>query len=288
MQMSISRSFIFSLITIGLMQSCSQPAKENKTSDAVFNRDSLASHIIVLASDSFLGRKPFSLGETRTLAYMENQFRSLGLEPGNGTSYLQSVPMVQITLNADSLMKVETPKGGFVLHHTDDYVVSTQYTDSVVSLNKDELVFAGYGVVAPEYNWNDYAGINVKGKVVLVMVNDPGFGTDDTTIFKGRTMTYYGRWTYKYEEAARQGAKACLIIHNTEAASYPFSVVQNSWGSSNLYLDKRGSNEHHCALKGWLSADAAKRILAAAGKDTSLLLQANNHGFRGISLGEKL
>jgi Zn-dependent M28 family amino/carboxypeptidase len=287
MQMNISRSLIFALIIIGLVQSCSQPAKENKTSDAIFNRDSLASHIIVLASDSFLGRKPFSLGETRTLAYMENQFRGIGLEPGNGNSYLQSVPMVQITLNADSLMKVETPKGSFVLHHTEDYVVSTQYTDSVVSLNKDELVFAGYGVVAPEYNWNDYAGIDVKGKVVLVMVNDPGFGTDDTTIFKGRTMTYYGRWTYKYEEAARQGAKACLIIHNTEAASYPFSVVQHSWGTSNLYLDKKGG-PYHCLLQGWVSADATKRLLAAAGKDTSLLMQANKRGFKAISLREKL
>ncbi len=119
------------------------------------------------------------------------------------------------------------------------------------------------------------------------MVNDPGFGVD-TTIFKGSTMTYYGRWTYKYEEAARQGAKAVLIIHNTEAASYPFSVVQNSWGSSNLYLDKRGDKQYHCALQGWVSADAAKKLLAAAGKDTSLIVSANKKGFKAISLGEQL
>ena len=283
-----SFSLYFKLIVVfAFLQSCSQPALENKSSSSIFNRDSLASHIIMLASDSFQGRKPFTLGETRTLAYMENQFRAVGLEPGNGSSFLQSVPMVQISLNADSLMKVESPKGGFVLHHTDDYVMSTQYTDSVVSLNKDELIFAGYGVVAPEYNWNDYAGINVKGKVVLVMVNDPGFGTPDTTIFKGKTMTYYGRWTYKYEEAARQGAKACLIIHNTGAASYPFSVVQHSWGTSNLYLDKK-RGPYHCLLQGWVSADAAKKLLAADGKDTSLLMQANIRGFKAISLHEKL
>jgi len=120
------------------------------------------------------------------------------------------------------------------------------------------------------------------------MVNDPGFGTADTSIFKGKTMTYYGRWTYKYEEAARQGAKACLIIHNTAAASYPFSVVQNSWGSSNLYLDKRDSRQYHCALQGWVSADATKKLLAAAGKDSSLLMKANTHGFKAISLDEKL
>jgi Zn-dependent M28 family amino/carboxypeptidase len=280
-------SFLLILIIFGL-QSCKQQAQETKATNALFNKDSLAQHIIILASDSFQGRKPFTVGETRTLAYVENQFRSIGLEPGNGSSYLQDVPMVEITPHPDSLLKVESAKGSFVLNNAKDYVITTENTDSVISLNKDELIFAGYGVVAPEYNWNDYAGINVKGKVVLVMVNDPGFGTTDTSIFKGRTMTYYGRWTYKYEEAARQGAKACLIIHNTEAASYPFSVVQHSWGSSNLYLDKRGSSQYHCALRGWVSADAAKKLLSAAGKDTSSLVQANNHGFKAFSLHEKL
>jgi Zn-dependent M28 family amino/carboxypeptidase len=279
--------FLF-FILISAFQSCNHPAQETKANNGVFNKDSLVKHIIILASDSFQGRKPFTVGETRTLAYIENQFRSIGLEPGNGSSYLQDVPMVEITPQPDSLLKVESARGSFVLHNAKDYVITTENTDSVISLNKDELIFAGYGVVAPEYNWNDYAGINVKGKVVLVMVNDPGFGTTDTSIFKGKTMTYYGRWTYKYEEAARQGAKACLIIHNTEAASYPFSVVQHSWGSSNLYLDKRGSNQYHCALRGWVSADAAIKLLAAAGKDTSLLVQANNHGFKAFSLHEKL
>jgi Zn-dependent M28 family amino/carboxypeptidase len=282
-----SRLFLF-LVIIFALQSCNHSTQEKKSTSVIFNRDSLAQHIIVLASDSFQGRRPFTVGEARTLGYLENQFRSIGLEPGNGISYLQEVPMVEITPHPDSIMKVESAKGSFVLHLTKDYVISTESTDSVISLNKDELIFAGYGVIAPEYNWNDYAGINVKGKVVLVMVNDPGFGTTDTSIFKGKTMTYYGRWTYKYEEAARQGAKACLIIHNTDAASYPFSVVQHSWGSSNLYLDKRGSNQIHLALRGWVSADAAKKLLAAAGKDTTLLVQANNHGFKAFSLHEKL
>jgi Zn-dependent M28 family amino/carboxypeptidase len=278
--------FLLALITV--LQSCSPAAHKDEEVATTFNRDSLAQHIIVLASDSFQGRKPFTLGETRTLDYLQNKFRSQGLEPGNGNSYLQDVPMVEITPNADSLMKVESAKGSFNLHRFTDYVLTTENTDSVISLDRDELIFAGYGVVAPEYNWNDYAGINVKGKVVLVMVNDPGFGTADTSIFKGKTMTYYGRWTYKYEEAARQGAKACLIIHNTGAASYPFSVVQSSWGSSNLFLDKRGSNQYHCVLRGWVSAEATKKLLAAAGKDTTLLVSANNHGFKAISLGEKL
>jgi len=276
------------LICFSIAESCHTAESGNPASASLFSRDSLAKHIIILASDSFQGRKPFTPGEDRTIDYLQAQFRSMDLEQGNGNSWLQDVPMVEITPDADPQMKVETAKGSFELQRATDYVLTTESPDSVISLDRDELIFAGYGVVAPEYNWNDYAGIDVKGKVVLVMVNDPGFGTADTSIFKGKTMTYYGRWTYKYEEAARQGAKACLIIHNTAAASYPFSVVQNSWGSSNLYLDKRGSTQYHCALKGWVSADATKKLLAAAGKDTSLLVMANTHGFKALSLGEKI
>jgi Zn-dependent M28 family amino/carboxypeptidase len=274
------------LILMGTVISCAQGTQEEKKNGFPFNRDSLARHILVLASDSFEGRKPFTPGETKTVQYMETAFRSLGLAPGNGNSYLQEVPMVKISLSADSVMKFSSPKGNFTLQKLKDYVISTQNTDSLITLDKDELIFAGYGVVAPEYHWNDYAGINVKGKVVIVMVNDPGFGTADSSLFKGREMTYYGRWTYKFEEASRQGAKACLIIHNTEAAAYPFSVVQNSWGSSNLFLDTRGKSEFHTALQGWISADATKKILAAAGKDSSLLVSANKRGFKAISLKE--
>lgn len=276
--------FLFAGITIFYL-SCKQANPDQDIS--LFNKDSLTQHIKMLASDSFQGRKPFSAGETKAVDYIQNTFKNLGLEPGNGNSFIQDVPLVEITPNADAVMKVQSSKGNFELKKTTDFVISTSNTDSLVSLNNDELVFAGYGVVAPEYNWNDYAGIDVKGKVVLVLVNDPGFGVD-TTIFKGNTMTYYGRWTYKYEEAARQGAKACLIIHDTKAASYPFSVVQNSWGSSNLYLDKRGSTEPHLALQGWVSADAAKKLFAAAGKDTSLIISANKNTFKAISFGEKI
>ena len=279
--------FIGIFICVLAAAACQSPGNTG-TSSFVFNKDSLVKHIMVLASDSFEGRKPFSAGDTKTVNYLKSSFVSLGLEPGNGDSYFQEVPMVDITCYAAPLMQVESAKGKFDLQLTKDYVVATQRTDSILSLNHDELIFAGYGVVAPEYNWNDYAGMDVKGKVVLVMVNDPGFGTADTTLFKGRTMTYYGRWTYKFEEAARQGAKACFIIHNTEAASYPFTVVQNSWGSSNMFLDDKNSKDYHCALTGWVSADAAKKLLSAAGKDTSLLMHANERGFKAISLGEKL
>ena len=270
------------------LSACHSPAGGSAGDVSPFNRDSLVSHIIVLASDSFEGRKPFSAGEDKTVDYLRNQFASMGLEPGNGNSYFQDVPLVEITPTPDPVMKVESANGNFELQNHRDYVLITEGTDSVLSLNKDELIFAGYGVVSPEYHWNDYAGIDVKGKVVMVMVNDPGFGTADTSIFKGSTMTYYGRWTYKYEEAARQGAKGILVIHNTAAASYPFSVVQNSWGSSNLFLDERKDPVYHCPFEGWLSADAAKKLLAAAGKDSSLLIAANKPGFKAISLNERL
>jgi Zn-dependent M28 family amino/carboxypeptidase len=284
MDNSMRLSTIVSGVLI-MVVACNNPGTQTNN---VFTKDSLTQHIQVLASDSFMGRRPFTIGEERTVAYMQSSFARLGLEPGNGDSYLQEVPLVDITVHADSNMNVQGPKGSLELKNVTDYVLSTERTDSVISLNNDELVFAGYGVVAPEYNWNDYAGLDVKGKVVLVLVNDPGFHAGDTSLFKGKTMTYYGRWTYKYEEAARQGAKACLIIHNTKGASYPFQVVQTSWGKANLYLDTRGSNEYQLALRGWVSGDAAKRILASAGKDSTLLAQADKPGFKGISLGIKL
>jgi Zn-dependent M28 family amino/carboxypeptidase len=280
--MHLNRYFIF-VVIIGL-SSCSRFTGTN----AVFNKDSLAHHIQILSSDSFMGRRPFTIGEERTVNYMQSTFTHLGLEPGNNNSYTQDVPLVEITPDADSIMTVQSDTSVVQLHKGTDYVISTERVDSVISLNNDQVVFAGYGVVAPEYNWNDYAGLDVKDKIVLVMVNDPGFGNGDTTMFKGETMTYYGRWTYKYEEAARQGAKACFIIHNTAGASYPFSVVQTSWGKSNLYLDTRGTDQYHLALKGWVTHDAANKLLQMAGRDSTLLASADQRGFKGMPLGIKL
>lgn len=253
-----------------------------------FSADSLGKNISVLASDEFMGRKPFSEGETKTIQFLEQKFKEAGLEPGNGDSYLQEVPMVRITTEAAPTMEVKYSKGKETFKGFDDYVIWTDRTDSLEKLESSELVFAGYGVVAPEYNWNDYEGLDVKGKVVLVLVNDPGFNAGDTTLFKGKTMTYYGRWTYKFEEAARQGARGCLIVHKTNAASYPFTVVQNNWNGSRLRLDNRGKSEQLCDVIGWVSEDAAHRLLAMAGKDISLFAAADKKGFKGESLGVHL
>lgn len=286
--------FCFTLFTAITIASCK--GKEEKTPVvidekdglAAFSVDSLSKHIAVLADDDFLGRKPFTEGETKTINYLKHQFIAAGLEPGNSNSYFQDVPMVRITTNASAQMLVQSAKEKFTLKGREDYTIWTDKTDSAITVKDADLVFAGYGVVAPEYNWNDYAGLDVKGKVVLVLVNDPGFNAGDSSLFKGKTMTYYGRWTYKFEEAARQGAKGCLIIHSTEAASYPFAVVQNSWNTSKLRLDNRGKQETLCDMVGWISSPAAKKILKAAGKDTTLLTKADTRGFKGEDLGLKV
>lgn len=280
----------FSLAGLLLIAACGEN-KSSTGSDAgasVMSADSLKKHIAVLASDEYQGRKPFTEGETKTINYLKAQFSLAGLEPGNGESYFQEVPMVNITTAAAPSMQVLSAKGNFNLKGFDDYVIWTDKTDSLITLTKNDLVFAGYGVVAPEYNWNDYAGLDVKGKVVLVLVNDPGYNSGDSSLFKGKTMTYYGRWTYKFEEAARQGAKGCLIVHNTQAASYPFSVVQNNWNGSRLRLDNRGKSEQLCDVIGWVSGPAANKLLGAAGYDSSLLAKADVRGFKGTPLNVQL
>ncbi len=252
-----------------------------------FNVDTLNNDIRILASDSFLGRKPFTEGEVKTIAYLKERFAETGLQPGNGDSYFQDVPMVNIATQADPEMKVETSKGIITLKGFDDYVIWTEKPDPLISLDKSELVFAGYGVNAPERNWNDYEGLDVKGKIVMVLVNDPGYGIDGS-LFKGDTMTYYGRWTYKFEEAARQGAKGCLVIHNTKASSYPFSVPQNNWNGSRLLLDERGKDVKYCDVVGWVSEPTAIKLLEAAGYDSTLLTKAAVPGFKAVPLNEKL
>ncbi len=254
-----------------------------------FSTDGIAQHIKTLASDEFEGRRPFTVGEKKTLDYIEEQFKAIGLEPGNGTSYRQEVPMVEINATADSLLTVTGSQKEFKLTGFTDYVLWTERTDEAIEWKDEELVFAGFGIVAPEYNWNDYAELDVKGKVVLVLVNDPGFGGSDSTFFKGNTMTYYGRWTYKFEEAARQGAKGCLVIHNTVPAGYGYWVVQNNWNAPHLYLDQRGKNKYFCEGIGWTSQPATEKLFNEAGLNfNTLQSEARQPGFKGINLNLKL
>src|SRR5581483_6362991 len=189
--------------------------------------------------------------------------------PGNGTSYLQNVPMVETTPLDPDAITLDVAAGGKVekFAYRTDAIVSTLKGVADVELKDSDIVFAGYGVVAPEYQWNDYAGLDVKGKTVVVLVNDPGSGNGDETLFKGKAMTYYGRWTYKYEEAARQGAAGCIIVHDTIAAAYPWEVVVNSWSGPQFNLPASEDPEPRMLVAGWITTDAARRLFTAAGAD---------------------
>ncbi|GAA0526740.1 M28 family metallopeptidase [Chitinophaga japonensis] len=257
-------------------------ATEDSTAIRAINETSFTRHLQVLAADSLEGRKPFTPGEDRTIRYLQEQFRQLGLQPGNGDSYLQEVPMVEITSVPAGPLVFKGEKGTLSLSYLDDYVATTRRVTPKVQLSNSEVIFAGYGIVAPEYNWNDYAGLDVKGKTVLVMVNDPGFV--DSTIFKGKTMTYYGRWTYKYEEAARQGAAGIIIIHDTAPASYPWSVVRGGWSGAKLYLQTADNDMSRAAMEGWITLDAAKELFRLAGVPDTLMQQAHKPGFKPVPL----
>lgn len=248
-------------MTLGLLLALAACNDSQKSGGQTVEIDTvkIREHIQTLASDDFMGRKPFTEGETKTINYLKQQFESMGVLPGNGDSYFQEVPLVELTAIPDSVLLLSSAKGTKELKLGVDYVAYTERVDSMVNVEDAELVFAGYGVVAPEYNWNDYEGLDMEGKIAVVMVNDPGFSSDDPEFFKGRTMTYYGRWTYKYEEAARQGAAGVMIIHETVPAGYPWTVVKNSWSGASLYLDNPDS-KYQCAVQGWITRDAAINI----------------------------
>jgi len=187
-----------------------------------FNTKALIDDVKILSSDAYEGRSPTGIGAEKTQSFLQKRFMELGVQPGNGDNYFQDVPLVEIT--ADPSMQLNIGENTF--KYGTDYVAVSKHVTNSVSLKDSELVFIGYGVKAPEYDWDDY-DIDVKGKTVVVLVNDPGFTTGDPKLFNGKAMTYYGRWTYKYEEASRQGAAAIFIVHETLPASYPWGVVEN-------------------------------------------------------------
>ncbi|MEN7550574.1 M28 family metallopeptidase [Rapidithrix thailandica] len=250
--------------------------------------EDITQYLEPLASDEFQGRKPFTEGETKTIAFIKEAFEEMGLQPANGESYFQEVPLVEISGHPAPSMTV-TGTGSeesLELEGGKDYIVFSEREQEDISLEASELVFCGFGIVAPEYGWNDYEGIDMKGKTAVVMVNDPGFGTTDSTLFKGNTMTYYGRWTYKYEEAARQGAEAVLIIHETGPAGYPWTVVQNSWSGAKLQLQSTDGNQSKCALQGWITLETASKLFKMSPTELgNITRKARNKGFKPVSLG---
>ena len=257
-------------------------ASPDSTAIKMINDSSIAQHIRVLASDEFEGRKPFTAGETKSINYLKEQFSKLGLKPGNGESFFQEVPMVELKSTPSAKMVFKGASGSVTANYLTEFVAGTKRVQPEVSISNSPLVFAGYGIVAPEYQWNDYAGLDVKGKTVVVMINDPGF--TDSTLFKGKNMTYYGRWTYKFEEAARQGAAGILIIHDTEPAAYPWSVVRSGWSKSKLQSAEKDNNMSRAAIEGWISLDIAKQLFKLGGQSDALFAAARKWGFKAVDL----
>jgi len=240
-----------------------------------------------LSLDAYEGRAPGSIGEEKTVAHLISKFKAAGLEPGNNGSWTQDVPLIEITAKNVSALNIADRNGkAMSFAYGSEYVIGSYRETPKTAINQSDMVFVGHGIVAPERGWNDYAGVDVKGKTVVVMVNDPDFeneGLDGP--FGGKAMTYYGRWTYKYEEAARQGAAAVLIIHDTAPAAYGWNVVNSSWTGTQFLAQSKDGGKSQTQANGWIQKSVAKDIFAAAGQNLEKqMAAAKQKGFKAVPL----
>jgi Zn-dependent M28 family amino/carboxypeptidase len=291
------------LVLLGLaliVASCggSNPPPQAKTPAQVFaeiDGNAVLEHTKVLSADEFEGRAPGSKGEDFTVAYIVNEFRKAGMKPGNpDNTYIQDVPLVGITPDPNVTLTFKKGSGEEKLKFKDDFVAWTKHVADTAELNDSELIFVGYGVQAPEFSWDDYKGADVKGKTLVMLVGDPPVPDPadptklDPKVFGGRAMTYYGRWTYKYEIGAKMGAAGVLIVHETEPAGYPFSVVQNKT-TEQFDLIAPDKNMSRVSVEGWVSLDQAKKLFAMAGKDfDALKKQAVSREFKPVPFGVRV
>src|SRR5881397_2430381 len=264
-----------------------QPALEAITPDG------LLAHIKVLASDEFEGRAPGTKGEELSVKYIADQFKKIGLKPGNpdGT-YTQEVPLAGI--KGEPKMSFAIGDKITELKYPDDFVASSARLLPEIGVDNSDVVFVGYGIVAPEYGWDDYKNVDVRGKTLLMLIGDPPVPDPkdpsklDEKMFKGKAMTYYGRWTYKYEIAAQKGAAAAIIIHETEPAAYPWQVVRSSWGKENFELDNPNKNMDAVSARSWITRDVAKKLFADCDQDFDALKRsAVAKEFRPVALNAK-
>lgn len=278
-----ARSKLIGLVVfVVALSGCSGGRRAETVGFPEIDGNAVLEHTKVLSSDEFEGRAPGTRGEDLTVDYIVEQFRKVGLKPGNtdGT-YIQKVPLVGIT--ADPSFTMVFKKGSAVLKpkFKDDFVAWTKRVVDTVEVADSEVVFVGYGVQAPEYQWDDYKGTDLKGKTLIMLVGDPPVPDPedpawlDPKMFGGKAMTYYGRWTYKYEIGARMGAAAVLIVHETEPAAYPFSVVQSKV-TEQFDLVAPDKNMSRVAVEGWLTLEQGKKLCALAGQDYDSL--KNEHG----------
>ena len=240
-----------------------------------------------LSSDEFEGREPGTPGEAKTLAYLVEQFQAAGLKPGNNGSWFQDVPLVELEAKNVSPLTFTGGAQPLSFAYGPQMVVGTNRVTPRIDVRNSDVVFVGYGINAPERGWNDYAGVDVKGKTVVILINDPDWETQGLQgPFGGRAMTYYGRWTYKYEEAAKQGAAAALIVHQTEPAAYGWNVVQSSWSGPQQVADAANGHMDQTLANGWIGLDQAKALFASGGQDFGrLAAAAKTKGFRAVPLG---
>lgn len=242
-------------------------------------------HVETLSSDAFGGRAPGTEGEDLTVAYLLKHFEEIGLEPANDGSYIQGVPLVSVEVVNKPDLVINGSDGDVTLSYGPDQVIGTRRQMDQTVLENSELVFVGYGISAPERGWDDYAGIDVTGKTVVILVNDPGYATQDPALFNGNAMTYYGRWTYKYDEAAKQGAAGALIVHDTLPAAYGWATVENSWTGPQFNMELGDQGAQFAALEGWITKEQAAALVARAGHDLdALYAAAAQPGFQAVPL----
>jgi len=286
------------------LAACSHAASDVATADSTasspavttaaqaISADELLGHIKDLSADSMEGRAPGTPGEVKTVAYLTRQFQSLGLKPGNPDGgWTQDVDLIGYTPHPT----VSIVSGGkrIPLRFPDDYVAGSRHDRPETKVNNSDIVFVGYGVVAPEYGWDDYKGVDVHGKTILMLVNDPPVPNPndttqlDSTMFKGKAMTYYGRWTYKYEIASTKGAAAAIVIHETGPAGYPYGVIRSSNSREQFYVPSPDA-EQRVPVEGWITLPKAKAILAAAGQNfDALKAAARRKDFKPVTLNAK-
>jgi Zn-dependent M28 family amino/carboxypeptidase len=285
------------LCVAALLAGCTTPPPRPRATaapPASISGTRVLAHIRVLSSDEFEGRLPGTIGEDKSVAYISAQFKALGLAPGNPDgSYVQTVPLVGI--EGTPLMSLTVAGQELPMQAGTDFVATSARFEPQVSISDSPLVFVGYGVQAPEYDWDDYKGFDAHGKTLVMLINDPPVpdAADpsrlDERVFKGRAMTYYGRWTYKCEIASKLGADGVLIIHETEPAGYGWSVIEHSWGGEAFELEDPDSNAGRVAVQGWITLEKARALFAKSGQDfDALKLAARTRAFRPVALNAQV
>jgi len=289
------RNITLSLAISLLLLSCGDSSNDNIVNSADSSNNSIATsiedalheHVSILASDEYGGRAPATPGEELTINYLRDKFTALGVGPGHGDSYFQSVAVTELTTASDAILYLQGSDYEASFNYGEEMMVGTQQQIPYVTVQGSDVVFVGYGIVAPERNWNDYASVDVTDKTVIILVNDPGYATQDGDLFNGNAMTYYGRWTYKYEEAARQGAAAALIVHETGPAGYGWEVVSSSWAGPQIGLESENLNGDRNEIEGWLTLGSAEAIFEGAGLNyQELKAAAAQPGFEAVPLGD--